>query len=451
MFATSWYLDRLPDYLWLVMVLEPSQRDLAFDASSRLMTVLEGRDCDPLELTLQSLADCSQETFTAIIGPFRFNRRLSQSLCCLSALPELPGRERWAEAFGPAPEDFKERILRACRAAAPQDSRPATDVAFLDYVSDLVQGRLKMPAGLLRADAINQYPHNPDDALMDGSVRAYRNAKASMGRAPGEARSSWVNSFYGWGQRETGCSGFGIEAPELPELQKRADEVIRAVSNVQIDCIEALTGEFQEHGHSDAREVTAGLCLYSCDVARTVLLTSNVSLTSGVVLLRTMAEVDILLHHLLVKGQSEIIRYRQYGSGRAKLLVNKIEELGEGASSFNFLEFSNVASERADEMFIDMPLTGFYKPNLRDLAIAAGVKEVYDKYYDICSTFSHAEWGATATTAVQMCANPLHLGHYVPSYRYLPIELMDDVEWLVSRLPKLLERARTLPGARPTV
>jgi hypothetical protein len=250
-----------------------------------------------------------------------------------------------------------------------------------------------MPAGLLRADAINQYPHNPDDALMDGSVRAYRNAKASMGRAPGEARSSWVNSFYGWGQRETGCSGFGIEAPELPELQKRADEVIRAVSNVQIDCIEALTGEFQEHGHSDAREVTAGLCLYSCDVARTVLLTSNVSLTSGVVLLRTMAEVDILLHHLL----------------------------------------------------------GFYKPNLRDLAIAAGVKEVYDKYYDICSTFSHAEWGATATTAVQMCANPLHLGHYVPSYRYLPIELMDDVEWLVSRLPKLLERARTLPGARPTV
>jgi hypothetical protein len=45
----------------------------------------------------------------------------------------------------------------------------------------------------------------------------------------------------------------------------------------------------------------------------------------------------------------------------------------------------------------------------------AGVKPVYDKYYVWPSGYVHGHWGAVRDTVFDLCLNPLHRYHRIPS------------------------------------
>ena len=53
--------------------------------------------------------------------------------------------------------------------------------------------------------------------------------------------------------------------------------------------------------------------------------------------------------------------------------------------------------------------------DLRKMSEEAGVKPIYDKYYAWPSGFVHGQWAAVRDTAFDLCLNPLHRLHRIPS------------------------------------
>jgi hypothetical protein len=442
----SWYLDSLPDYIWMVLGLQPSLRQRFFKAFRDINFVLN-RDGKPyVRLTMQGLAELDDEFFERLIQPIKRDPRLFVQMSALSGLSGFPGEIRWKGHFPKAPRNFNFTIERACRYATPQDGRPATDIAFLNAMCDLLQGKLHVPRDMLTYEKVNLYVTDPESAGLDGSIRALRNASAMVSPdAPHQdlPRSEWVNDFYKWGREQTYCRGYNLIPDEDEPLQKHADDVFQLIQEVRSNALDGLISDFKTFGQNEIREASCGLAAYACDLSFAIVSGSVLSHSAGMVLARTIAEVLILITHISHdESGSEAVRYRAYGAGRAKLLVNKIQELGEGASGFISSEFSHVANEKYDEMFINMPIGSFYIPNIRDVAIKCGAKDVYDKFFDISSAFVHAEWGAVGSSSTQMCMNPLHLGHYVPAQRLFPVELMADVHWLMVGINSRLTHTR---------
>ena len=65
--------------------------------------------------------------------------------------------------------------------------------------------------------------------------------------------------------------------------------------------------------------------------------------------------------------------------------------------------------------FQDIELGHWADLNLRKMAEVAKVKDVYDKYYDLCSGYTHGQWVCVRDTVFVNCLNPLHRFHRVPA------------------------------------
>jgi hypothetical protein len=64
--------------------------------------------------------------------------------------------------------------------------------------------------------------------------------------------------------------------------------------------------------------------------------------------------------------------------------------------------------------FEDIQLGNWANLDLRRMAKDGGVKDVYDKYYDWASGYTHGHWIGVRDTVFVNCLNPLHRFHRVP-------------------------------------
>jgi hypothetical protein len=101
----------------------------------------------------------------------------------------------------------------------------------------------------------------------------------------------------------------------------------------------------------------------------------------------------------------------------------RIEELEMHANADLWMEFQEIN------------LGAWNNKNLREMARHAGVKSVYDRYYDWPSDFVHATWSAVRDTCFGMCSNPLHKFHRIA---ILPRVDMPDTVIDAGRLVNLL-------------
>lgn len=85
--------------------------------------------------------------------------------------------------------------------------------------------------------------------------------------------------------------------------------------------------------------------------------------------------------------------------------------------------------------FMDIDLGNWAKLSLRDIAIAGGVKEVYDAHYDLLSAFVHGNWLAMKSVVFDNCLNPLHRFHRVPVAPKIGMGLVvRDMSRLINRM-----------------
>jgi Family of unknown function (DUF5677) len=125
-------------------------------------------------------------------------------------------------------------------------------------------------------------------------------------------------------------------------------------------------------------------------------------------------EALIVLSFLAKKDDPTIwLQYRQYGAGQAKLAFLKFNEQDAPAFVTKSL-LEDLANYDRWMEFQDIKLGAWADKQLRKMAEEAGVKPLYDKYYDSLSGYVHSNWAAVSHAAFGLCLSPLHRFHRIP-------------------------------------
>ena len=194
----------------------------------------------------------------------------------------------------------------------------------------------------------------------------------------------------------------------------------------------------------DARhDAVLGIGLYCLILLRELLRVGSCNSISARTTLRTIAECYITLAYLAKKDDAKLWQsYRIYGAGQAKLAFLKLDESVNEPSYVDVQTLEQLANEDMWQEFLNIDLGHWDNTNLRKISMEAGVKDVYDQFYDWTSTFAHGHWGAIRDTVFETCLNPLHRLHRIPRQfaRTLPdvvpdaCQLVDKILEVVSQL-----------------
>jgi len=143
----------------------------------------------------------------------------------------------------------------------------------------------------------------------------------------------------------------------------------------------------------------------------------------GLLFHRVMADTLIIGSWLAKRNDAELFRrFKTYSLGKQKLYKLHLEQL-RLRSGFDTEELEEMLSERISEEIMEefLPIelgAAFEGTTIREMAIEANLKEVYDLVYAPTSSEVHGEWSSLKEYSLGVCANPLHRLHRLP--RLLP-------------------------------
>ena len=280
------------------------------------------------------------------------------------------------------------------------------------------------------------YPNHEDPCMMGGSIRASETALSIPNSKPTE----WVEKFWNECLNKTSCFPLNTNFTIGGLSTGTTMEQLGKVHNLLFQHVH----ETQATSGIDSRHDTVlGIGLYCLGLLQELLRVGNCSSISARASLRTIVECYITLTYLVKKNNAELWQsYRVYGAGQAKLAFLKLDESTDEPNYVDIQTLEQVANEDMWQEFLNIDLGHWDNTNLRQMSIEAGVKDIYDRFYDWTSTFAHGHWGAIRDTVFDTCGNPLHRLHRIPrqSSRALPdvvpdaCELVDKVLEIVSQL-----------------
>lgn len=386
------------------------------------------------EIGMTALAALSNEQFDAFAAELYKWPNCVGALGAIGLLSSVPGNEHWSRCFPPVAEHWS-IIATAIAPAVDHQSEVTTDIRWLKILPKILNGRIQFPEGKKEGvKNIINFPNDGDLRAVRPSIRSIEQAMRAMAMP-----EKWIPEFWDEAFRNTLClysSEIGAKAyppnfklEDIVELRKQIYQGFFA-TNVNTAIDSRHDGAF-------------GIMLYALSVAEEICspeVSTSILARSG---LRTLAELHISFSYLAAKDEKELwYEYRNFGNGQTKLAFLK-SELGDGDPPpyVNQESLFLMANEDSWQEFVDVNTGHWANKNLRSLAIEGGTKDIYDKYYDWTSTYSHGHWGAIRDSNFATCFNPLHRFHRIPrkSYRDLPSVISDAIS-LLNSMSELLVR-----------
>jgi hypothetical protein len=447
----SWLDDRVPEMVWGALLIERLGRRNALTAFRILAHhVHEARDgAAAADATLSGLSRLRQDLFQRMTNELCGPKRVREVLRPLLLFPDLPARERWAEAISmePQPEEDWNYLGRAVALVTDHQSQEATDLRWARVIVVAATGRVHLPVGLAGVgDELTNYPDVGDMRAVRPTIRAFEGALDGISAADDSAKSDWPKKFWDFCMTSTVCH----PAPLPLRRSDGAPVVGAALNNVRrtASALAAHQATTRRTTAVDARhEAAFGLTSYCVATLGELLRIENGTGILGRAGLRTILEAVLTLAYLAAKDDEGVWRtYRSYGAGQAKLAFLKLDDLTEVSadelpSSIDAKLLEALANEDRWQEFVEINLGHWDSSNLRKTSEAAGEKGLYDKFYGWTSAFVHGNWIAVRATQFDLCANPLHRWHRVLRDSTLSLgDVVPDAAVLVNRALDLLDR-----------
>ena len=309
-------------------------------------------------------------------------------------------------------------------------------------------GLIKIREGMF--EGLERYPSQCTDDEKKGlgaEIRACFVAFAGQDERMRESsRSIWEQAF-----ASSPCERFETVAPSPP----LGSEFYRSLAEALSEIDEVLLVPWAERTITRddflRLEVISGLVARALglfvDVSRLLLSGTNLNLY-----LRPLAETVIVISWFVRCGTDEDAkRFREFGRGQLKLHYSQFSEIDDAMLPFGLDERrleEHLDVQSSLEMFDEyaiVDLANWTKTTMRELAIEAGVKEVYDLGFQAFSGDTHGTWGALRQTSLQMCMNPLHQGHFLPTL-VSENEFPQPIRWAYWMIEKALEGWLEVPS-----
>ncbi|WP_231031169.1 DUF5677 domain-containing protein [Sphingomonas sp. IC-56] len=440
---SSWRDERLPEVIWAALICTRLTRDLYLGIFRDISIATK----DNSELVFEGmghsrLAKLSADEFKTLLAPVLNLKDAVAALAPLRLLPDLPDIQHWLP-YIPDITNTQEAwtsLAEAIAANSWHQSESATDIRWLKVITMITAGKINYPGEMAESfQSILGYPAVGDMRKVRPLIRATEMAFAMPIADP--TSSHWPLNFWKVCLNLTGCVPAPIRQPQDINVSKMIDETIR----IYAVAAEHFHNSISTTDIDDRLDGTFGLTLYGIVTQITLLMSDSHQRVQGRLLVRTLVEIYITLSFLIKKDDDVFWkRYRNYGSGQAKLAYLKLIDLDsdEVPSYVRLNELEELANEDRWQEFVEIDLGNWAKLDLRRMSEEAGVKDVYDRYYSWPSGFVHGQWSAVRDTVFDLCVNPLHRYHRIPSPPRLDMgSVAPDGAKLVNLILDLLNQA----------
>lgn len=408
----SWTYGRLPEYLWIGLILNQYGREKGLQKLYKIIIELHRlapniraprmSDILSLDTTIQA------ELYKHIIGIVP--KETLAPLTLVFTLSKKPEFSKWFYSSKLTVEERQGKIIDTMQKSMGHQTHEATDIRFVALYFELLSGKLHLPKEHL--DMILQYPtlsHSTEKMKM---IRPSVRSLEMMILQFEKTNTAYLIDFWRCVSEMTECSLFSIqfpeEASEISLYMEQLHEVFAYLSDLFISA----------NPLDEKMNVIIGIATYSYRRFKEAYEHNLFNSISGRSCIRVLIESYIMLKYL-IKNESlhENIwkAYQIYGIGLYKLVLARHRESGERSlSHFDKDYIEALVNEFKIEEFIDIDTRYFDQQNIRLKAESVDEKELYGLYYDYDSSFEHGLWGAIRESALVKCNNPTHQYHCVP-------------------------------------
>lgn len=411
----SWAKDRIPEYLWLGLILHRYGREAGLNKAMKVLSEIAEQNISLVEPKLSSIFSLDEDK-QRIVYEIIAKQTEKMVLAPLTVFYANQTYLLFNQYFYISNFSIENRIdvlSEAIKTFIPHQSHEATDLRFLVICSMLYQKKLGFSEQT--QSIITELNLYPTLEHTDERMRSIRPTIRSMeGMKFEEQNFSFSKSFWKEMNMLTPCNPIKIEFPSNPADYQDFIEQARKV-------LEYLLAANLINQDGDRFDVISGMTNYALKIFNELCERNLGNTILGRHGIRTIIEVYIMLKYLINnEGTKPNIwtDYKIYGIGKYKLILLKDREINSGndESKSHFVSpvVEYIVNEIRWEEFTDIDLTYFDKKGIRDKSIEVGEKELYDIFYDYDSSFAHGLWGAVRESSMLHCDNATHSYHSIP-------------------------------------
>ena len=408
----SWMHGRMPEYLWIGLILKYYGRDDGLKKLYHIISILHKVAPNLYTARMSQilgLESGTQKRFYDYIIQIGAKNALAPLTIFLTA-SKAP---IFAECFYCPDKSIEERceaIIHTMSDIMNHQSNEATDIRFIALYFNMLSGKLHLKKEQL--DLLLAYPKAEHSDEIMRMARPMVRSIEMMLLTFEKADSAYLNAFWRCISEMTDCSEFAIRFPEeqrnITVYMEKLYEVFTYLSELFLS-----TDKLNEK-----MTVLLGIATYSYKRLKETYEHQLFNSISGRSCVRVLIEDYIIMKYLVnnEKDHNNIWRdYQLYGIGLYKLVLERYREHDTSIEShFDTSHIKALVNEFKNEEFIDMDTKYFDKQNIRLKADNVGEKDLFGLYYDYDSSFEHGLWGAIRESALLKCNNPAHKYHCIP-------------------------------------
>lgn len=408
----SWAYGRMPEYLWIGLILKYYGREEGFKKLniiiSKLHNLAPELSTARLSHILKLDSDIQKEFYKSIV-----QIGAGEALAPLTIYLTTSKAPIFAEFFYSREQSIEYRckkIVQTMNDIMYHQSNEATDIRFIALYLYLVSGKLHIQKN--QADLLSAYPKTKHEDEIMHRARPLVRAMEITVLTFEETETEYLKGFWKCVSEMTDCNIYIID---IPKENRNVTQYMESLYKVQSYLSDLFV---VSEPLNEKMNVLIGLFTYSYKIMKEVYEYQLFNAISGRSCVRTLIEVYIMMKYL-VKNESNhdnIWRgYQLYGIGAYKKVLTKYRDDGNSEETqFNPKYIEILVNEFKDEEFIDIDTRYFDKKNIREKAEKVDEKGLYGLYYDYDSSFEHGLWGAVRESSLLKCDNPAHRYHCVP-------------------------------------
>lgn len=422
----SWSHGRLPEYLWIGLVLKKYGRSIGFKKIYKIILILHELAPD---LFAPRMSDVLSLKYPIQVSFYKQVLSIvsKDTIAPLTLLLTQSKYPVFAEFFCAPTLDIKQRhdaIVGTMQNLMDHQTHEATDIRFVVLYFGLMSCRLNIPKE--EGTLLLEYPtldHADEKMRM---IRPMIRSMEMMSLHFETISKDYIAHFWKGISKMTDCSlytmHFTNEDRDISTYLEQLHEIFAYLSQL-LTSVSPL---------DEKMNVILGIATYSYKRFKEANDHNLFNSISGRGCVRVMIENYIMIKYLLKKEpehQNIWREYQYYGLGLYKLVLSRHR----GCKNINLTSHFDkdyieaLVNEFVIEESIDMDTRYFDQQNIRLKAEAVNEKDLFGLYYDYDSSFEHGLWGAIRESSLVKCHNPAHKYHCVPD--------IDDHNNLKSVLP----------------
>ena len=449
---SSWINDRLPEMLWAVIIIGNLERNEALNFFRTIAKFVQNNpEC--FNITLSGISHYEENKRKELINiMINYSVEIKKILNSLILFDNLPAFSDWKIYLD---ENTKKEdwfiISQGVIKAFNHQSQEATDCRWVKVLCFILSGKVNFLKGQEDiAKEILYYPDYGDLRKVRPTIRAMEINQVMEEK---NKENNWAKEFWIECYKKTNCIPEEIYDKKIVKKQNSRKKEFEKFREKYLNETRTIINEIANHFFNNINETSIesrhegafGLALFALTIfIEIILYRIQNSLTSRLAL-RTLVENYIIFKYLLKKEKKENRIwdiYRNYGTGQIKLVFLKLKELKTKTNCIDLEMLDFIANEDQWLEFVPINIGNWDNNDLRKMSEEVKLKDLYDKFYNYTSGYSHSNWGAVRESVYQKCINPLHRFDRIPS-QYLPLMLnvINDSVKIMNKILDCLSKA----------